>query len=410
MKPLAAKIRPKTIDDIVGQDHLVGENGVLRQMIKVNRPLSFILHGNPGTGKTTIANIFVSAFEIEHYYFNASTDNKARLIDILHATNFHQITLIVDEVHRMNKDIQDYLLPFIEEGKAILIGLTTSNPYHSVNYAIRSRVNVYEVKDIEINDILKVLYQAIKALDYKINSTQETLLMIANFANGDLRSALNLLEAATLYLKDGDMLTPTIIKNAASKENLSLDASGDNYYLLLSGLQKSIRGSDVDAAIFYLAQLLTLGDLISIHRRLLVIAYEDIGLAQPTMGTKVLNAVNASLMVGMPEARIILSNIVIDMAISPKSNSAYLAIDKAMKEINNKNITYPPQIDNHQIKLDPTIYQYPHDSKDNLNSQRYLPKQIENLNFYYPKKTSKYEEALMTQLLKIDKIKGVNRK
>lgn len=410
MEPLAAKMRPKTIKDVVGQDHLVGENGILLKMIEKEKPLSFILHGAPGTGKTTIANIFANTINMESFHFNASTDNKARLSDILHATNFNNIILIIDEVHRMNKDIQDYLLPFVENGKATLIGLTTENPYFSVNYAIRSRVNIYEVLSINKDDIIKVLYKALKHLDVEINTNHEALERIATYANGDLRSAINLLEAASLYLNDGDLLTQQTLTKAMGKPNLRLDNDSNNFYLLLSGLQKSIRGSDVDASLFYLANLINLGDINSITRRLLVIAYEDIGLAQPQMPQKVLTAVEACKIIGLPEARIILAAIVVDMAISPKSNSAYVALDNVYKDLKYKEIgDYPNHIDNNLIKDNPEIYNYPFDSPNALNSERYLPKNIEDSIYYKPLRITKYEKALADRLDLIDNIKGIKR-
>ncbi|WP_051615670.1 replication-associated recombination protein A [Haploplasma modicum] len=410
MEPLASKMRPKSFDDILGQDHLVGENGIIRKMVMKNKPLSFVLYGPPGTGKTTIANIFSKEINMESFIFNASTDNKARLQDIIHTTNFNNIVLIVDEVHRMKSDIQDFLLPYLENGKVTMIGLTTTNPNHSVNWAIRSRVNIYELNPISDKDLKNLIFKALKYLDIEISIDDEAMDLLIRYANNEARSLLNLIDTATLYLEDGATLTKELIKSILGNPKFNLDKNQDNYYLLLSGLQKSIRGSDVDASLHYLARLITLGDLESILRRLIVIAYEDIGLAQPAMGGKVMDAYHACKTIGFPEASIILSAVVIDMAVSPKSNTAYLAIDKALTRYNQTNASdVPNYIDNNLIKADPSIYHYPHDSAGSLNDQRYLPKKIESDIYYEPKDESKYEAALNKRLLEIDKIKGIRR-
>lgn len=411
MEPLAHKMRPLSFDDVIGQNHLIGENGILRKMIENKKILSFILYGPPGTGKTTIANIFAKESEMETYFFNASTDNKKMLQDILDVTNFNNILLIVDEVHRMNKDIQDVLLPYVENGKVSLIGLTTNNPYYAVNYAIRSRVNIYEITEFSDDDIKKAIIRALSFIDIDITINEEAYSYIIRFSNKDIRSAINILESATLYLNDGDTLTQTILNKVAGKVNQSLDKDSDNYYLLLSALQKSIRGSDVDASVHYLARLLTLGDLKSIIRRLLVIAYEDIGLAQPQMGQKVLAAAQAAEIVGMPEARIILGTVVVDMAISPKSNSAYLAVNDAINDYQNKDTgSIPSFLDNNLINANPEIYKYPHDYKDALVDDIYLPDKIKEKTYFHPKDDNRYEKALKTRLEQIDKIKGKIRK
>jgi putative ATPase len=410
MEPLASKMRPKSFDDILGQEHLVGENGIIRKMFMKNKPLSFVLYGPPGTGKTTIANIFSKEINMESFIFNASTDNKARLQDIIHTTNFNNIVLIVDEVHRMKSDIQDFLLPYLENGKVTMIGLTTTNPNHSVNWAIRSRVNIYELNPISDKDLKNLIFKALKYLNIEISIDDEAMDLLIRYANNEARSLLNLIDTATLYLEDGATLTKELIKSILGNPKFNLDKNQDNYYLLLSGLQKSIRGSDVDASLHYLARLITLGDLESILRRLIVIAYEDIGLAQPAMGGKVMDAYHACKTIGFPEASIILSAVVIDMAVSPKSNTAYLAIDKALTRYNQTNASdVPNYIDNNLIKADPSIYHYPHDSAGSLNDQRYLPKKIESDIYYEPKDESKYEAALKQRLLEIDKIKGIRR-
>jgi len=410
MKPLAYRIRPERFEDVVGQDHLVGPQGVLRAMLEKKRILSYILHGPPGTGKTTIATIFAEKSGLDTYFFNASTDSKARLKDIIKTTTYHDILIVIDEIHRMNTDVQDYLLPYIENGKATIIGITTLNPYQSVNMAIRSRCHLFQVKHLTDESLEKAIKRGLSALEIDIQIEKDALEAIIRYANHEVRSALNLLESAALVLGDGARLTRGTLRRITGQAQHDLDADGDAFYNLLSGLQKSIRGSDVDAALFYLAQLLVLGDLQAIQRRLLVIAYEDIGLANPLMGGKVLHATEACLKVGMPEARIILGTIVIDMALSPKSNTAYLAIEKAIETYEKGGTgVFPDYINNNKIKLNPAIYHYPHDSFNSINDQRYLPKDIKDEVFYLPKHESNYEKALAERLKTIDRIKHKKR-
>jgi len=410
MKPLAYRMRPEKFEDVFGQDHLIGADGVLTSMLIKKKWLSFILYGPPGTGKTTIAQIFAKSSGLDHYFFNASTDSKARLKDILDTTSYHDILIVIDEIHRMKTDVQDYLLPFMENGNATVIGLTTLNPYQSINMAIRSRCHLYEVKKLSDEAIEKALMSAIRELDVDIRIDKNAVSAIVRYANHEIRTALNILESASLVLKDGDLLTAQTVYRVAGRISHDLDDHEDNFYELLSALQKSIRGSDVDASIHYLARLITLGDLQAIIRRLLVIAYEDVGLANPMMGPKVLAACDAAIKVGFPEARIMLSSIVIDMAISPKSNTAISAIDEAIADYEKEDTgSVPDHANNRKIKINPDIYHYPHNDKDSLNDQSYLPETIKDKVYYHPKDESSYEKALADRLKVIDKVKHKKR-
>lgn len=410
MKPLAYRLRPTEFDEVFGQDHLIGQDGVLTHMLIKKQFLSFILYGPPGTGKTTIANIFAVKSGLDTYFFNASTDTKAKLKDILDTTLYHDILIVIDEIHRMKTDVQDYLLPFMEIGNATIIGITTLNPYQSINMAIRSRCHLYEVKKLDDEAIKLAVKHGLSALDMDLKIESSALDLIVRYSNHEIRTALNLLESASLVLSDGDMIKAQTISRIAGKKHHDLDDHEDHFYDLLSALQKSIRGSDVDASLHYLARLITLGDLPSIIRRLLVIAYEDIGLANPLMGGKVLSACDAAMRVGFPEARIMLSNIVIDCAISPKSNTAIVAIDQALNDYDTIDTgTLPDHAVNRKIALNPEIYHYPHLDPHSINDQTYLPDKINDKTYYHPKDESSYEKALGLRLKEIDKIKHKKR-
>jgi putative ATPase len=410
MKPLAYRIRPQHFEDIFGQDHLVGKQGVLTEMIKKKKFLSFILYGPPGTGKTTIAHIFSHSTGMDTYFFNASTESKARLKDILNTTTYHDICLVIDEIHRMNTDIQDYLLPFLENGKAFVIGITALNPFQAVNQAIRSRCHMFEVKPLDDQAIKEALLRGLSQLDVDFKLDQHALDEIIRRSNHEVRTALNMLEAVSLVAHEGQLVTSSVIRSVTGRMSHDLDKDGTHFYDLLSALQKSIRGSDCDASIHYLARLLTLEDLDSIIRRLLVIAYEDIGLANPQMGPKVLAGCQSSLWVGLPEARIILSNLVIDMALSPKSNTALVAIDDALSDYEKIDTgDLPDHALNRKIKLNPDIYRYPHLDHNAINDQKYMPQKIANKTYYHPKDDSAYEKALKDRLKMIDSIKKIKR-
>ncbi|MDR2828085.1 MAG: AAA family ATPase [Acholeplasmatales bacterium] len=407
MEPLAYLLRPLKFEDVVGHDYLIGEKGILSIALAKKKLFSFILYGNPGVGKTTIANILCAKSDMTHYFFNASTDNKQKLKDILQDTLYRDVLLVVDEIHRMNNDIQEALLPYIENGKVILVGLTTISPYHSVNIAIRSRVRIFELKDLTTTDIVKLLLKGISHYEEKITYDDGVLEEIALYSNNEARTSLNILETAILVSSNNHINKETLMV-ALQKKNLKLDKNADNYYALLSALQKSIRGSDVNASIHYLAKLILLEDLKIILRRLYVIAYEDIGLANSTMGMKVYAACKVCEELGLPEARIPLANIVIDMALSPKSNTALQAIDEAISDIENIDTgVIPDHALNSKIKENPKIYHYPHNDINSVNNQRYIPLKIENKRYYKAKKESSYEKALAEREELINKIKNI---
>ena len=394
MQPLAYRIRPTSFSDVVGQNHLVGENGVITKMISHNQFFSLILYGEPGCGKTTIASILASHFEPNVYEFNASVDTKDKLKEIFQSTAYYNDTfVIIDEIHRMKKDIQDYLLPYLESGKVTIIGLTTENPYISVNPAIRSRCHIYQMHPITKDDIISLLKRTIKKeglfKEYPLND--EIIEFVADKSGCEIRTSLNMLESLTLL--DGEV-TIEKASDILGKRPLKLDEKGISYYDILSAFQKSIRGSDVDASLHYLARLIKLEDIDIITRRLTVIEYEDIGPANPSCGPKVIAACQAAKNLGFPEARIPLASITIDLALSPKSNSSEAAIDKALDDLDKvSSFEIPKHILNREIKGGAN-YKYPHNYPDDFISQQYLPTSLLDHIYYEGKETGKYEKAL----------------
>lgn len=402
MELLANMLRPKKLSEVIGQTHLIGKDKIITNMIQNKKLFSMILYGRPGIGKTSIANAIVGELDIKYRFLNATVNNKNDFdIAIEEAKMYGEMILIIDEIHRMNKDKQDILLPHIESGLIILIGLTTSNPYHKINPAIRSRCQIFELHDLTDQELLEGLKKATKFLkDVKIDD--EALSFIVSYANGDLRSAINFLEIA-YYSSNNKVITIDLLKKINSKAVFLHDKNDDGHYDVLSAFQKSIRGSDPDAAIHYLARLIVAGDLDSIYRRLSVIAYEDIGLANPSIGPKLMAAIHAAELVGLPEARIPLAEITIEMSLSPKSNSAYLALDSAIKDIESGNSGRVPD----HIKTSSKTYLYPHDYPNDYVYQEYLPKKLADKKYYTPKKNG-YEATIKAIYDKLENIKSKN--
>ncbi len=405
-KPLAYKLRPKSLEDIIGQDHLVGENGIIRKMIANERYFSLILYGPPGIGKTSIANVVADAYGLNTSTFNASTDTKAMLKEIISKATRYGVLLIVDEIHRMKKDIQDYLLPHVEKGDVTIIGLTTNNPYHSVNPAVRSRSHVLKLKEISDTELLNFLKKVTNHQEYNLsaNFKDDTLNYIIQASNREIRSAINMLEICDIAYPDLEV-TVERAKKVIFKPTMTLDKNEDNYYNILSALQKSIRGSDVDASLHYLARLVEMEDLDSILRRLSVIVYEDIGLANTSLYAKMDACANACERLGFPEARIPLANLVVEMALSPKSNTPYKALDLALADLKEGKMG---KIPNHLINVAnfeaKEAYLYPHDYKNHIVKQTYLPQQLKDVTYFKPTDTSKYERLLKERMTTINRI------
>ncbi len=402
-EPLANVLRPCKLSEVIGQTHLVGEGKIISNMLSNKKIFSMILYGPPGTGKTSIANAIVNELDVKYRFLNAVVNNKKDFEIVFEETKIYgNIVLVIDEIHRLNKDKQDLLLPLLENGLITLIGLTTANPYHKINPAIRSRCQIFELKPLDKNDIIIGLKMACNKIpDVKVDD--EALMLIATSANGDFRFALNLLEVS-YYATNDKVITTEVIKNVNSKAVNPMDANETGHYDVLSAFQKSIRGSDVNAALHYLARLIVAGDLDSIYRRMTVIAYEDVGLANPNMGVRVDACINACERVGLPEARIPLGQMVIDLCLSPKSNSALMALDLAIKDVSDGNVGMVPK----HVNAQAFGYKYPHDYPNNYVVQQYLPDNLKNRVYYKPK-NNKYERVLATTLSNIEKLKEENK-
>lgn len=401
-EPLAYRMRPKNLDDLVGQKDIIGENSSLYKMIKNGYVPSMLLYGEPGIGKTSIAFAIAGTTNLPFIALNATTSGKKDVEAVVdEARMTGKVILFLDEIHRFNKAQQDYLLPHVERGDIVLIGATTENPYHDVNPAIRSRCGqIKQLKRLSDHDIEELLYRALKEerglgkLSIDISSDQ--IKKIANGTNGDARKSLTLLESIVYSSVKEEgifMIKDEIINKMIDKVGVYGDKKGSHFYNLLSSLQKSIRGSDVDAALYYLAHLLETGDLVAVNRRLLVIAYEDIGLAKTSVGNNVLAAVTASERLGLPEARIPLSVAVVEMCLSAKSNAAYKALDAAIADIRNGKVGDIPMHlrDGHYAgskKLGHVGYIYPHDypigTFGGWVDQEYLPEKLKGTQYYHP--------------------------
>ena len=400
--PLAIKLTPEKLSDIVGQEYLIGKNKIIYNLIKNKKLFSMILYGKPGIGKTSLARVIVNELDIRYRMLNATINNKKDFDTVVEeAKLYNGIVLIMDEIHRMNKDKQDLLLPYVENGLITLIGLTTANPYHSINPAIRSRCHIFELKPLSKEDIIKGIKKACKSeylKDIKIDN--KSIEYIANTAGEDLRYAYNLLELS-YYANKEHLVSMDTLTEIGVKSVFAFDKGEDSFYDTLSALQKSIRGSDVNASLHYLGRLLIANDLENLTRRLSVIAYEDIGLANPSIGPRLDAAINAALRVGMPEARIPLSEIVIEMSLSPKSNSVITAIDKVLEDIETGKCGSIPE----HIRITANGYKYPHDYPNDWVAQQYLPDNLKKKKYYIPKETSQYEKALKSVYDKIEKLK-----
>lgn len=402
-EPLAFRMRPQKLEEIVGQQDIIGEATGLYQMIRNGHVPSMLLYGEPGIGKTSLAYAIAGSSNLPFIALNATTSGKKDIEDVVKESRLTgKVLLFLDEIHRFNKLQQDTLLPHVENGSIVLIGATTENPYHDVNPAIRSRCGeIKQLKRIEQPDMEHLLHRALEdeakglgKMDIFVTESQIT--QIAEASNGDARKALTLLESI-VEASDEEagkiVVEDALVEQLASRIGVFGDKKGSHFYNLLSALQKSIRGSDTDAALYYTAHLLESGDLVALSRRLLVIAYEDIGLANPAVGGQVLAAIQAAERLGLPEARIPLANAVVLMCLSEKSNSAYKALDAAIAAIHaGKTGDIPLHLrDAHYggaKALGHVGYQYPHDTKvgsfGGWVDQTYLPDKLVGTHYYEP--------------------------
>lgn len=420
MRPLADRIRPERLEDFVGQSHLIAPGKLLYNLIHTGKICNMIFYGPSGTGKTTMANIAAKMSNKRLYKLNATnasvSDVKAVISDVGSLGSENGILLYLDEIQNFNKKQQQSLLEVIENGSVTLIASTTENPYFYVYNAILSRSAIFEFKPLSEQDILKAVERGVSILSeelkMKISFEDFTLNAVAQTSGGDVRKALNTLEMCVMSSGDspdgGIYITVDMVEQASSKKAFRHDRDGDSHYDVLSAFQKSIRGSDPDAAVHYLARLLSAGDLQSVCRRLLVTASEDIGLAYPAAASIVKACVDSALQVGLPEAQIPLSHAVLLLATAPKSNSAVLAISEAMRDIEAGDAGEVPQHlkDAHYggaKKLGRGItYMYPHDFANNYVKQEYLPDTLKGKKYYRPQ-NNKNETAIKNYWEKVKK-------
>ena len=405
MRPLADLMRPSSLDDFVGQKHIMSEGKPLYNLIKSKNICNCIFYGPPGTGKTTLANIMANYVDKKFYKLNATT---ASIKDIQDITNnldsllsYSGVVLYIDELQHFNKKQQQALLEFIEDGRITLIASTTENPYFVIHKAIISRCNIFSFKPLSSEDIIIGLEKSINKLideGVRVNYSQDALKYISEISQGDYRKSYNILELAiNSQVKHVREITTEYIESLG-QSNMRADSSGNEFYNLLSALQKSIRGSDADAAVHYLARLIKGGDLTAIVRRIAVIAAEDIGLAAPNALSIINSGIELVLKTGLPEARIILSEMVIYLATLPKSNSAYLAIGGALSDLESMNFGDVPMHlkDAHYggaQKLGVGGYKYPHEFDNHYVKQEYMPQELIGRR-YYEEQNNKYENSI----------------
>ena len=422
--PLAGRMRPATLDEVVGQEHIIGKDKLLYRAIKADKISSIIFYGPPGTGKTTLAKVIANTTKANFVQMNATTSGKKDMqeavADAKESLGMYQkkTILFIDEIHRFNKAQQDYLLPFVEDGTIILIGATTENPYFEVNQALISRSNVFELHSLDKEDIKKLIVRAItddeKGMGiYGATITDDALDFLSDMAEGDARSALNAIELGILTTEpaeDGKIhIDIDVAQECIQRRVTKYDKDGDNHYDVISAFIKSMRGSDPDAAIYYLARMIDAGESVTfIARRIMICASEDVGNADPQALQVAVAASQAVERIGMPEARIILAQAVTYVASAPKSNAAYMAVDQALESVRNHKIgAVPNHLRDAHYKGAANLghgigYIYAHDYPDHYVKQQYLPDELLGTTFYEPTENG-YEKNIKEYLERIRK-------
>lgn len=416
--PLASRLRPTTLEEVVGQQHIIGKDKLLYRAIKADKLSSIIFYGPSGTGKTTLAKVIANTTSAEFMQMNATVAGKKDMESVIEQAKNNlgmygkRTILFIDEIHRFNKGQQDYLLPFVEDGTIILIGATTENPYFEVNGALISRSSVFELKPLEKEDIKILLKRAVYDTEkgmgtYRGEIDEDALEFLSDISGGDARSALNAIELGILTTprsEDGKIhITLEVAEQCIQKRVVRYDKTGDNHYDTISAFIKSMRGSDPDAAVYYLAKMLYAGeDIKFIARRIMICASEDVGNADPKALTVAVSAAQAVERIGMPEARIILAQAVTYVASAPKSNASYMAINSAMENVKKQKTTVPSHLQDSHYKGAKNLghgigYKYAHDYPEHYVKQQYLPDEIKEVKFYQPTENG-YEKEIKEYL------------